>query len=449
MRIAALLVGGWFLLVSCSPAAFTNPPVSSTLPAATVTSTAPAPATPTPTAARLLPTATAIVPTATAVIPTATLQITESSSLNPEASFPDPAAYQWKLVLSGVPQPVFVTGAGDGSGRLFVLSQTGQVWAAHAGQLLSQPFLEIKDRTTQPSSGGYLGERGLLGLAFHPRYAQTGYLYVNYTDQAGDTHISRFSVSAQTPDQADPASEQQLLFVQQPYANHNGGALAFGPDGYLYIGLGDGGSGGDPLRNGQSLQTLLGKILRIDVDTGQPYAIPADNPFAGRGGLSEIWAYGLRNPWRIAFDSLSGDLYIADVGQNAYEEVNFQPASSPGGENYGWNYREGSHGFEGAPPPGLALVEPVTEYSHTEGGCSVTGGGVYRGADLPEWQGVYLYGDYCSGYIWGLLRAPGGAWHSQLLFKTGFTISSFGVDDFGEIYVTNYHSGEIYRLERK
>jgi glucose/arabinose dehydrogenase len=224
--------------------------------------------------------------------------------------------------------------------------------------------------------------------------------------------------------------------------------LAFGPDGYLYIGLGDGGSAGDPQGNGQSLQTLLGKLLRIDVDQGDPYAIPADNPFASGGGKPEIWAYGLRNPWRFSFDAQTGDIYIGDVGQNQWEEVNFLEAGSPGGVNFGWNFREGTHPYQGAPSEGLSLVDPVAEYEHSLG-CSVTGGEVYRGMNLPGWEGVYLYGDYCSGNSWGLLRSADGTWQSQLLFTTGFTIASFGVDDDGEIYLLDLQQGDIYRLTKK
>jgi glucose/arabinose dehydrogenase len=281
-------------------------------------------------------------------------------------------------------------------------------------------------------------------LAFHPGYSENGYFYVNYTDTNGDTSISRFQVSPENPDVADGGSEKRLLFVAQPYRNHNGGAVVFGPDGYLYLGLGDGGSGGDPEGNGQSTQTLLGKILRIDVDAGDPYAILPDNPFASGGGLPEIWSYGLRNPWRIAFDRANGDLFIADVGQNAYEEVNFLPSGSSPGANFGWDYREAAHPFEGQPPDGLTLIDPVAEYSHGSG-CSVTGGAVYRGASLPDWTGVYLYGDYCSGMVWGLRHSPDGSWQQGLLFETGVNITSFGEDQSGELYLADY-SGTVYRL---
>jgi glucose/arabinose dehydrogenase len=237
----------------------------------------------------------------------------------------------------------------------------------------------------------------------------------------------------------------RLLEVSQPYANHNGGGLAFGPDGYLYIGLGDGGAANDPMGNGQSLNTLLGKILRINVDAGNPYAIPPDNPFTNGGGRAEIWAYGLRNPWRFSFDALTGDLYIADVGQNIWEEVNFVPSSLPGGLNFGWDYREANHAFEGSPPEGLTLVNPVAEYNQAGGHCSITGGYVYRGQELPAWHGVYIYGDYCSGVIWGLVLDAGGVWQSQQLFNLPSQLSSFGVDGQGEIYAVG-HDGVIYRL---
>jgi glucose/arabinose dehydrogenase len=259
--------------------------------------------------------------------------------------------------------------------------------------------------------------------------------------------IARFQVSASDPYQADPASEVDLLHINQPYVNHNGGGLAFGPDGYLYIGMGDGGSGGDPLGNAQNLQTLLGKMLRIDVDHGDPFAIPVDNPFIGNG-LPEIWATGLRNPWRFSFDRLTGDLYIADVGQDAWEEVDFVPAGTAGGMNFGWNYLEGTHSYQGQPPFNLQLTSPIAEYPHADG-CSVTGGYVYHGLNLPEWQGVYLYGDYCSGNIWGLIASGQSAPQSRLLFATGAEISTFGLDEVGEVYLVDYGTGTILQLVRR
>jgi glucose/arabinose dehydrogenase len=275
-------------------------------------------------------------------------------------SFPDPAGYDWTPVVSGLELPVDIQNAGDGSGRLFIVEKRGRILILQNDQLLPQPFLDIENEV-----GSQGNEQGLLGLAFHPNYSGTGLFFVNYTDVNGNTVIARIHVSANDPNRADPTSEVDLLQVDQPYANHNGGGLAFGPDGYLYIGLGDGGSGGDPLGNGQNLQTLLGKLLRIDVDHGEPYAIPPDKPFAGEGGLPEIWAYGLRNPWRFSFDRLTGDLYIGDVGQDAWEEVDFVPAGMPGGMNFGWSFYEGMHPYQDQPPANATFSWPVAEYSVT------------------------------------------------------------------------------------
>ncbi len=353
------------------------------------------------------------------------------------STLPDPASYAWELVASGLTRPVDLTHAGDGSGRLFVVEQVGVIRIIQDGQVLDPPFLDLRDRV-----GAQSNEQGLLGLAFHPEYAVNGYFYVNYTDFRGNTHLARFQ-RTEDPNRADPASEMELLSVEQPYPNHNGGGLAFGPEGNLYAGLGDGGSAGDPQGNGQSTDTLLGKVLRLDVNV-EPYGIPADNPFVDGGGRPEIWAYGLRNPWRLAFDPLTGDLYIGDVGQNAWEEIDFQPAGAPGGLNYGWVYREGQHQYQGNPPADLSLVEPVAEYDHGQG-CSVTGGVVYRGGALPAWQGVYLYGDYCTGRVWGLLRGADGGFQSAFLFATEARISSFGADEAGEAYLVDLQ-GNVYRL---
>jgi glucose/arabinose dehydrogenase len=343
--------------------------------------------------------------------------------------------------LAGLERPIAIAEPNDGSGRLFIVEQPGVIRIYQAGSLLPEPFLDIRPRV---GSGG--NEQGLLGMAFHPAYAQNGLFYVNYTDLNGDSVIARFSVSGDDANRADAGSEQQLSFIPQPYGNHNGGSVVFGPDGYLYLGLGDGGSAGDPQGNGQSLNTWLGKILRIDIDHGNPYAIPAGNTFSA-AALPEIWAYGLRNPWRFSFDRLTGDVYIADVGQNAWEEVNFLPAGNPAGANFGWAFREGTYPYEGAPPDGVSLIDPVAEYNHQQG-CSVTGGYVYRGEALPAWKGIYLYGDFCSGLIWGLARTPDGAWMNQVLFESGVNISSFGEDIAGELYLTDL-SGGIYRLISK
>ncbi|HTP01937.1 MAG TPA: PQQ-dependent sugar dehydrogenase [Anaerolineales bacterium] len=372
--------------------------------------------------------------------PTSAPQPTATATTAPTdnaTSFPDGAAYKWTPVASGVTQPTDIQFPDDGSGRMFVVEQPGQILVFNGGQQMGTVFLDISGEVGSAGS-----EQGLLGLAFHPDFKSNPYFYVNYTDQQGNTVIARFQADG---DQADPASEKDLLHVDQPFPNHNGGSMAFGPDGYLYMGLGDGGSQGDPHGNGQNTKALLGKLLRADVDKGDPYAIPPDNPFAQGDGRPEVWAYGLRNPWRVSFDRLTHDLYIADVGQDRYEEVDFLPAGSPGGSNFGWNYREGDHAYAQAqPPPGLTFVNPVTEYSHQEGGCSITGGYVYRGR-MPEWQGIYLFGDYCSGQVRGLMRS-GGGWASQLLFQTAAHITTFGQDPEGEIYLAG--GGTIYELQK-
>ncbi len=391
-----------------------------------------------------------VVSPATPVSPTVPGEATEGPSLTPAPtepplsspapatppfviSLPDPSAFVWNRLPGDFVRPVDVQDPGDG--RLFVVQQQGMILVYQDGAVSPEPFLDIRDRV-----GAVANEQGLLGLALHPHYASNGLFFVDYTDLNGDTVISRFQVSGD-PNRADPAGETILIQFDQPYANHNGGGMVFGPDGYLYIGTGDGGSAGDPHGNAQRLDTFLGKILRIDVDHGDPYSIPPDNPFPSR---PEIWAYGLRNPWRFTFDPLTGDLYIADVGQNAWEEVNFQPAGAAGGANYGWNILEGAHPYAGGETLGLTL--PVAEYSH-DLGCSISGGPVARDPSLPEWTGVYLYGDYCSGLIWGLVRDPSGAWQSAVLFETGFRISSFAQGRRGEIYLLDL-SGGLYRLER-
>lgn len=352
--------------------------------------------------------------------------------------FPPPPAYL-RRIATGLNKPVYLTHAGDGSGRLFLVEKIGAIRLFKDGVLMENPFLDIQDRIK--SSGS---EQGLLGLAFDPEYRTNGRFYVNYIDLDGNTVVARYLVSSADPDRADPASETAILRVNQPYPNHNGGDLLFGPDGFLYIGLGDGGSAGDPLGNGQRLDMLLGKLLRIDVGA-EPYAIPPDNPFVGRpDARPEIWAYGLRNPWRFSFDHATGDLYIGDVGQDEYEEIDFQPAGSPGGQNYGWNIMEGLHTYQGGDTGGLIL--PVAEYPHTGGNCSVTGGYVYRGSKNPALQGTYLFGDYCTGAAWVLRRFPDG-WRMAEWFEMHMSISSFGEDENGELYVLDYKGGEVFILE--
>mgnify|MGYP003328768156 FL=1 len=366
---------------------------------------------------------------------TAEATVTEEPS-RPAPSIPNPDAYTWRLVAEGFNRPLLVANAGDGSGRLFIVEQDGAIQVIAENQALNTPFLNIGGRVLSEGN-----EQGLLGLAFHPNYEDNGYFYVNYTDNNGDTVVARYSVSADA-NVADVDSEQIILQVDQPYGNHNGGHIEFGPDGYLYISLGDGGSGDDPGNNGQNPDTLLGSILRIDVDGGDPYAIPADNPFANGGGAPEIWFYGLRNPWRFTFDSETGDIYIADVGQNQYEEINFLPGGIAGGANFGWRYREGAHAYIGSPPEGLSLIDPVAEYQHPVG-CSVTGGVVYRGNNLPEWNGVYLYGDFCTGVMFGLAQGSDGVWNNQEIYRLPINITSFGADESGEIYVLD-RNGDLY-----
>jgi glucose/arabinose dehydrogenase len=359
-------------------------------------------------------------------------------------ALPDPTAFTWRQIVTGLQRPLAIANLPGDSGHMLVLEQAGTIRVIQNGSILPDPFLDI---TAKVGSQG--NEQGLLGIALHPDYAKNGFFYINYTDQQGNTVIARYTTSTGDPNHADPGSEKVLFNVDQPFSNHNGGSMVFGPDGFLYMGLGDGGSGGDPHGNGQSTDTLLGKILRVDVNNGDPYAIPAGNPFQNGGGRPEIWAYGLRNPWRFSFDRLTGDLLIADVGQDSWEEIDFLPAGSPGGANFGWNFREGKHPFRGNPPAALKLIDPVYDYAHNQG-CSVTGGYVYRGQALPEFRGVYIFADYCSGRVWGLLRGADGSWQAKVLFnQTGMNITSFGEDINGELYAIDQATGGVYRLERQ
>lgn len=328
-----------------------------------------------------------------------------------------------EIVVSGLRSPVFVT-APPGDPRLFVIEQPGRIRIVRDGRLLERPFLDLTDRV------GYGGERGLLGLAFHPAYARNGFFFVNYTDTRGDTRVVRFKVSPDR-DRADAASARELFSVEQPWANHNGGMLAFAPDGRLWIGMGDGGSGGDPQGNGQNDAARLGKLLRIDVDR--------------EGAEPEAWAKGVRNPWRFSFDRATGLVYVADVGQNAWEEVNVADPRVQG-LNYGWNRREGRHAFRGGTAPSRAL-EPAIEYGHDEG-CSVTGGYVYRGRALGELAGTYFFSDYCQGWLRSF-RWDGAKAVEKREWRTGplGSVTSFGEDAAGELYVTN-SEGSVLRLVR-
>lgn len=329
----------------------------------------------------------------------------------------------------------------DGSNRLFLVQQTGQIHIRKGVSLLPRLFLNLH------SAISCCGERGLLGMAFDPAYRTNGFFYVDFTNQSGDIVIARFKVSS-NPDVANPASKKILLTIpHREFSNHNGGQLAFGSDRFLYIGIGDGGSGGDPGNNAQNLSVLLGKILRIDVSHGLPYAIPANNPFVHRSGARpEIYEYGLRNPWRFSFDRQNGDLWIGDVGQDQWEEVDFLPVNLPSGKNLGWRLMEGKHCFN--PQSGCnngTLKLPLLEYNHdSETHCAIIGGYRYRGRVIPSLSGAYVYGDFCSGFIW-TARPQNGKWTATLLQDTSFQISTFGEDASGELYVADYNSG-VYQL---
>lgn len=351
-----------------------------------------------------------------------------------------------EAVAKGLNQPLGAVAPNDGSNRLFIVEKGGVIRIFTKGALVDKPFLDITDRVD--SSGS---EQGLLGLAFAPDYAKSGLFYLDYIDKNGNTVVSRYKVT-EDANAADAGSEQVVLRQQQPYPNHNGGQIAFGPDGYLYIGLGDGGSEGDPNKIGQKHDTLLAKILRIDVDPAHKpadaaYAVPNDNPFIGKQGFKpETWAYGLRNPWRFSFDKQTGDLYIGDVGQDKIEEIDVQPARDKGGENYGWSIMEGNSCYNADSCDETGLTLPVAEYTHQEGGCAVTGGFVYRGGQFPALQGVYFFSDYCSGKLWGLGRDANGKWVKSAPIETGAAVSSFGQDEAGELYLCDLNAGILYHL---
>ncbi len=347
-------------------------------------------------------------------------------------------AVTFEPFVSGLKQVTAITHAGDGSNRLYVAQQDGRVRMIENGEIRNSLFLDAQKLTRAD------GERGLIGLAFDPEYKTNRRLYVHYTDLNGDTVLARYTA---TPDfsRAEAASATTLFTAKQPYSNHNGGQLAFGPDGFLYLGLGDGGSGGDPKNNGQDLGSPLGKLLRFDV-SGDAAKPAAGNPFVNRAGANpNIWAYGLRNPWRFSFDREGGGLVIADVGQNSFEEVDFQPRASKGGENYGWRVREGRECFEkGCTDKGF--VEPVLVYGRTEG-QSITGGYVYRGKAVPALKGQYVFADFATGTVWAA-PAQGNTWEKKTLGKVA-NPSTFGEDESGEVYVAEYGSGRILKLAQK
>ena len=375
----------------------------------------------------------------------------------PDGTLPGNPSIELVKVADGLIDPVNAASPDDGTGRIFVVERVGYLRIIEPdGTVLEEPFLDIAN-----SMKIDFLEQGLLGVAFHPDYANNGRFFVFYADYRtqGNHFLVEYTVSADDPNLADPDSARVLFSFEDPYVNHNGGTIHFGPDGYLYIGIGDGGLAGDPFDNAQDLANPLGKILRIDVDAptegGAAYGIPADNPFTGQllpmteanelaqtdayhpDARPEIWAYGLRNPWQFSFDPANGDLYIADVGQNAWEEINYQPAGSEGGQNYGWDPLEGAHCY---PPEeaqcGLVGTLPVAEYSHAEGDCSITGMGVYRGQESAALDGIYFNSDFCSGRVWGLTRDDAGEWVYQELLDTTLLVTGAGQDQDGEVYLT-------------
>ena len=357
----------------------------------------------------------------------------------PPPDGPVPVALQ---EVAGVVFPLYLTSP-PGDSRLFIVEKGGAIRIVKDGGLLPLPFLDLSSKV----SGG--SEQGLLGLAFDPGYATNGRFIVHYTDVSGNTTLSAYRVSATDPDQADPATETILLTVEQPFPNHNGGQILFGPDGMLYLGLGDGGSGGDPGGRGQSLADLLGDILRLDVSSGTSYTVPPDNPFVGQTGLRpEVWSYGLRNPWRFSFDAATGDLYIGDVGQNVWEEVDVVAAAAGAGRgaNFGWNVTEGRHCYASPGCDTSQFTMPVLEYSHAQG-CSISGGYVYRGAAIPALQGHYFYADFCSGWVRSFRMQDGQAVepYQWPTLAPGGSVTSFGQDAAGELYIM-IAEGRVFRI---
>lgn len=362
-------------------------------------------------------------------------------------ALPDSSIFQFEVVGTGFFRPLLAVSPHDGTNRLLVVEQSGRVWLLKDGVMQNTPFINLANRVSQDILNGY-SERGLLGLVFHPNYEENGFFFVNFTDSSGNSHVTRYSVSTDNPDIADPDSAVEILSFAQPYANHNGGNMAFGPDGYLYIGTGDGGSQNDPLDSGQNPGDLLASILRINIDDTQGdrfYRVPNDNPFFTDANVApEVWDWGVRNPWRFSFDRITGDFYIADVGQNTWEEVNFIAAEdNTGGQNFGWPSFEGEVAYRNVSLYNPA-IEPIAVYDHASG-CSVTGGYVYRGEAIPELQGTYLYSDYCSGIIWGAYRDETMTWQSGVILDTDFQVSSFGEDEAGELYIVNY-GGSILKI---
>ena len=383
------------------------------------------------------------VPTATRSAPPT---VTPAPTRTPAPAGFDPArvAVTLKFTVKIPGKPLAITNAGDGSDRLFVADQNGLVWIVRDNVVDPDPFLDIAGRV------GCCGERGLLGIAFHPSFPSDPRVFIDYTNNSGTTVVSSFVVPAGTPDAADPDSETVLLTISQPYSNHNGGAIAFSKSGLLHISTGDGGSAGDPQGNGQRLDTLLGKILRIDVDRTQgqlAYGIPSGNPFVGQSGArGEIWLTGLRNPWRMSFDRSTDDLWIGDVGQGAWEEIDVNRRNAGGGANYGWNRMEGAHCYpSGGTCNKTGLTLPAAEYGHGSG-CTVIGGGVYRGAASPLLKGGYVFGDYCSGNVWAIVASRGGTQKPVLVGSTASGLAGFGEAENGEMFAVNVSNGRLYSV---
>jgi glucose/arabinose dehydrogenase len=379
------------------------------------------------------------------VAATAAVLLIAATVTSTSASFtPGVTRIALRPVASGFNDPVFVTGAGDGSGRLFVVEQGGTIRVVKNGTVLPTPFLDVS------GSISHGGEQGLLGLAFHPDFSANHKLYVYFTTTSGSIAVNEYRVTTNA-DQVAPGTGRRIITIAHPnFDNHNGGMLAFGPDRYLYMGTGDGGSGGDPNNNAQNVNSLLGKLLRLSVDSsthGLAYGIPPTNPYVGVAGRDEIFARGLRNPWRFSFDSLTGDLWIGDVGQNQWEEIDRSMRSSGGGRgaNYGWRVMEGRHCYNATTCSSSGKTLPIVEYSHAEG-CSVTGGYVYRGTMQPNLANAYFFADFCSGRIWAVRANDGSPAARTQVLDTSLMISSFGRDDRGELYVVGWSNGTIYRI---
>ena len=438
MRKIVIVAGliGLFLLAGCNDNGHEAEVVSVT-PPVVLTKTPEPTDTPAPTA----PVQPTDVPTATPTIaPTEPSPPTPSPTPSPTPFLGKPAtSLDLLLVSDKLEKPVYLTHAEDE--RLFVVEQAGVIRILENGVLLDAPFLDMKGALAT-----WALEQGLLSVAFHPNYGENGRFFINYSAPNGDTIVARYQVSDDA-NVADHASGEIILSIHQPYGNHNGGQIKFGPDGYLYIGMGDGGSANDPEGNGQNLESLLGTLLRIDVDYEEAaYAIPSDNPFIGDDDArNEIWAYGLRNPWRFSFDRLTNDLYIADVGQNLWEEVHFTAVGSMGGENYGWNIMEGTHCFLSEECDQTGLEIPIFEYHHDEG-CSIIGGYVYRGQQFPEMEGNYFAADFCQGTVWSVFREENGRFTSNHVYDSEMQISSFGEGADGELYLLGHTGGTVWQL---